>query len=187
MKSITDFIQAKSVVGVIDLPSVDQVLSTVQLLANKNITTIELTLRQRDVVIEATKQLAQNANIVMGIGTITNIADFDLAISLGAEYIVSPGINENLINHWLKNYKHQVAYLPGVFTPSEIMTAVNYGIYHLKFFPSYQQISHIKILQGPFADVKFCATGGTSANTKDEFLALDNVFAIGISKNFEQL
>lgn len=188
-KHITNFIKPKTIVAVIDLPTVTEVLSTIELLLQKNINVIELTLRQREVVIKVSKELQKNnfSSVTWGIGTIKNIADFNLAVDLGAQYLVSPGVNRDLLSHWHNYYKYTVAYLPGAVTASEIMLALNYDLNYLKFFPASNGIDTIKLLEGPFKEVKFCATGGINVTNKDLFLNLNNIFAIGISKSFDKL
>jgi 2-dehydro-3-deoxyphosphogluconate aldolase/(4S)-4-hydroxy-2-oxoglutarate aldolase len=66
-------------------------------------------------------------------------------------------------------------------TPSEVIAATSAGFEALKLFPAQQAggIGRLKALAGPFPNVKFCPTGGISADTAPEFLALPNVACVG--------
>jgi 2-dehydro-3-deoxyphosphogluconate aldolase/(4S)-4-hydroxy-2-oxoglutarate aldolase len=71
--------------------------------------------------------------------------------------------------------------LPGVATGSEIMSAAEAGYTELKFFPAMQAggPAMLKAWSGPFFDMKFCPTGGVTAENAKEFLALPNVVCVG--------
>jgi 2-dehydro-3-deoxyphosphogluconate aldolase / (4S)-4-hydroxy-2-oxoglutarate aldolase len=71
--------------------------------------------------------------------------------------------------------------LPGVMTPSDVITARAAGFSELKLFPAQQAggIGMLRALAGPFPDVTFCPTGGVSAATAPDFLALPNVACVG--------
>lgn len=189
MTKIVEVIKSNRIIPIIDLPTVKEVVLAVELLLTKKINTIELTLRTQEIAVQAAQELNRifGNNLILGIGTVKSIQDFKLALDLGAQYVVSPGLTENLLQFSLNS--KNIPYLPGATTASEIMLALEYGINYLKFFPaaSYNGISMIKSFQGPFKEVSFCATGGINLTNKDEFLALDNVFAVGISKDFHQI
>jgi len=71
--------------------------------------------------------------------------------------------------------------LPGVATSSEVMQATADGFTFLKFFPATAAggIALLKAFAGPFPDVAFCPTGGITAETAPQFLALSNVKVCG--------
>jgi 2-dehydro-3-deoxyphosphogluconate aldolase/(4S)-4-hydroxy-2-oxoglutarate aldolase len=71
--------------------------------------------------------------------------------------------------------------LPGVASASEVMAANADGLTFLKFFPAVQAggVAMLKALHGPFPDVSFCPTGGITAQSAPEFLALPNVRVCG--------
>jgi 2-dehydro-3-deoxyphosphogluconate aldolase/(4S)-4-hydroxy-2-oxoglutarate aldolase len=115
---------------------------------------------------------------VVGAGTVRSAADAQASALAGARFAVSPG------------YTHQVgkachdlglALLPGVATGSEILAAQEDGYTALKFFPAMQAggAGMLKAWQGPFGDVRFCPTGGITAQNAREFLALPNVACVG--------
>ncbi len=72
-------------------------------------------------------------------------------------------------------------YLPGVMTPSDVILARAAGLFELKLFPAVQAggIAMLKAIAGPFPDVIFCPTGGITAASAPDFLALGNVACVG--------
>ena len=82
---------------------------------------------------------------------------------------------------WLAARQQDIVFLPGVMTPSEVMAAVNRGHREMKLFPAAVAggIAMLRALRGPFADARFCPTGGVDAGNFGQYLALPNVFAVG--------
>jgi 2-dehydro-3-deoxyphosphogluconate aldolase / (4S)-4-hydroxy-2-oxoglutarate aldolase len=115
---------------------------------------------------------------VVGAGTVRSAADAQAAAMAGARFAVSPGYSDAV-----GKACHDLALplLPGVATGSEIMAAQEDGYTALKFFPAMQAggVAMLKAWQGPFGDVKFCPTGGVTAENAPEFLALANVVCVG--------
>ena len=77
--------------------------------------------------------------------------------------------------------ERNIPYYPGCVTPTEIMTALEYGITTVKFFPAniYGGLKALKALSAPFPQVRFIPTGGVDRSNIDEFLAFDKIVAIG--------
>jgi 2-dehydro-3-deoxyphosphogluconate aldolase/(4S)-4-hydroxy-2-oxoglutarate aldolase len=117
-------------------------------------------------------------NIVVGVGTLTRPEQFSKAAEAGAQFAVSPGLTQVMLNACAES---GMPYLPGVFTPSEVMTARSIGFEYLKLFPAQQAggPGMLKALAGPFPDLKFCPTGGISEENFREYLALENVASVG--------
>ena len=184
MTNIIDVIAHNKIIPIIDLPSVHEVLMVVEQLLAKNITTIELTLRNKEVAVAAAKEISRvfGSQLILGLGTIKTPDEFSLAVDCGAEYIVSPGITKTLLQ---KSTEHpHIPYLPGIITASEIMLALEFDIHHLKLFPAHASngLSLLKSFYGPFKMVKFCATGGITFENQNDYLTQPNVFAVGMSK-----
>jgi 2-dehydro-3-deoxyphosphogluconate aldolase/(4S)-4-hydroxy-2-oxoglutarate aldolase len=139
---------------------------------------LEITLRT-PAALDAVRAIAARVeSAILGVGTITDPADFARAIDAGARFGVSPGLTPALIEAALAC---RLPLLPGVMTPSEIIAARAAGFRALKFFPAQQAggIGMLKALAGPFPDVTFCPTGGVTAATSPDFLALPNVACVG--------
>ncbi|MBR2506047.1 MAG: bifunctional 4-hydroxy-2-oxoglutarate aldolase/2-dehydro-3-deoxy-phosphogluconate aldolase [Bacilli bacterium] len=117
-------------------------------------------------------------DMVIGAGTIINKEQAELAISYGAKFIVSPGLSESVNEVCVK---HNIPYIPGVVTPTEIIKAIDLGIYYLKFFPAgvFGGLKAIKALSSAFPSVKFMPTGGVDNSNLAEFIKEKSIFAIG--------
>ena len=139
---------------------------------------LEVTLRT-PVALACIEAIAKEVpEAVIGAGTVRSAADAQAAAMAGARFAVSPGYT-----HGVGKACHDLglALLPGVATGSEIMTAQEDGYTALKFFPALQAggAAMLKAWHGPFNDVRFCPTGGITAQNAREFLALPNVACVG--------
>ena len=74
-----------------------------------------------------------------------------------------------------------VPFLPGVASPSDLMRGLDLGLTHFKFFPAEANggIAAMKALTGPFPMARFCPTGGITAASARDWLALDAVLCVG--------
>ncbi|MBO6280809.1 MAG: bifunctional 4-hydroxy-2-oxoglutarate aldolase/2-dehydro-3-deoxy-phosphogluconate aldolase [Bacilli bacterium] len=165
-------------VPVVVFKTLDEVEPTMSSLIKGNIRVAEICFRT-DVAPEALKKAVKNyPNILIGAGTIINKEQAELAISLGAKFIVSPGLSESVNEVCVK---HNVTYIPGVVTPTEIMKALELNITYLKFFPAgvYGGLKAIKALSSAFPQVKFMPTGGVDNSNLKELANEKSIFAIG--------
>ena len=118
------------------------------------------------------------SDMLIGAGTIINKEQAELAISYGAKFIVSPGLSEEVNEVCVK---HNIPYIPGIVTPTEIIKAINLGIRYVKFFPAgvFGGLKAIKALAAAFPQVKFMPTGGVDNSNLGEFIKEKSIFAIG--------
>jgi len=170
--------QDASVIPVIVLNDVAHAVPMARALVAGGIRMLEITLRT-SVALDCMRAIANEVpEAVVGAGTIRSAADAKAAKAAGARFGVSPG------------YTHAVGMacrdldlplLPGVATGSEIMMAQEDGYTELKFFPAMQAggPNLLKAWAGPFADIKFCPTGGVSLENAPTLLALPNVVVVG--------
>jgi 2-dehydro-3-deoxyphosphogluconate aldolase/(4S)-4-hydroxy-2-oxoglutarate aldolase len=118
--------------------------------------------------------------MIVGAGTLLSSEQVKQAIGAGAQFGVSPGLSEAVSTTAQEN---DFTFFPGVVTPTEIMRALELGWKNLKFFPAetFGGVNALKILSGPFGHmgVKFIPTGGITAATLPNYLALPQVAAIG--------
>ena len=99
-------------------------------------------------------------------------------MSAGAVFAIAPGSTRNLYaaaNHC------PIPFIPAIATASELMTGMDHGHRRFKFFPAVPMggVATLKSFAGPFGGVKFCPTGGISAESAPQFLALSNVVTVG--------
>lgn len=169
---------SKPIVPVIALPNLDCALPLADTLAECGFKVLEITLRT-ECALEAIKLLRDNRpDLRVGAGTVKSVSQLDQAIAAGSQFIVSPGTHADMIQ---KAQSQRIPLIPGVMTPSEIMTAENLGLSTVKLFPASLAggVDFLKAMASVFANMSFFPTGGISEDTVDEFLSLTNVVCVG--------
>ena len=166
------------VIPVIVIDDLAKAVPLAKALVAGGVRVLEVTLRT-PVALDAIRAIAKAvAGAIIGVGTITRPEDFELAIAAGATFGVSPGLTPALVE---AARACGLPMLPGVMTPSDAIAARAAGFMELKLFPAQQAggIGMLKAMAGPFPDVTFCPTGGVTAASAPEFLALPNVGCVG--------
>jgi 2-dehydro-3-deoxyphosphogluconate aldolase/(4S)-4-hydroxy-2-oxoglutarate aldolase len=165
-------------VAVIDQP--DAAVPLAEALLAGGLKVIEVTFRTTgaaDAIAQIRKSVPQ---IVVGAGTLLTAEQVKQAIGAGAQFGVSPGLSESVSTTAQEN---DFSLFPGVITPTEVMRALELGWKNLKFFPAetFGGVNALKALSGPFGHtgVKFIPTGGITAATLPNYLAIPLVAAIG--------
>ena len=117
-------------------------------------------------------------DMLVGAGTVLTIEQVDKAIDAGAKFIVSPGINPKVVQYCVEN---DIPIAPGTCTPSNIETALEYGLDVVKFFPSEAigGINYIKAVAAPYVGMKFIPTGGINEKNVSDYLEYDKILACG--------
>lgn len=139
---------------------------------------IEIALRT-PVALEALQSIHQSVDgITVGVGTILEPGQLNRAIGYGAEFAVSPGNTDKLLNAGLNA---GIPYLPGVATVSEIMHAMDYGFTHFKLFPAVALNGQalLKSISALIAQACFCPTGGINPQNLNAYLHQPNVNCVG--------
>ena len=180
MKKLTalDVLNAAPIVPVIALKRLEDALPLATALLNAGVRALEVTLRT-DCALDAIKLLRKALpDALVGAGTVTNVAQFRQALQAGSQFIITPGLTEDLLKESLKQ---DVPFIPGIATPSELMLAKQYSLSYLKFFPAEINggIKALQVFAGPFPDVKFCPTGGINEKNYRNYLELKNVLCVG--------
>lgn len=116
--------------------------------------------------------------LLVGAGTVLDEATTVKAVEAGAQFIVSPGLAEDSIA-WC--VEHEVACVPGLCTPSDVVRALNLGVTHVKLFPAavVGGPAMLRAMAGPFPQVRFMCTGGVKPANLNDFLSQPNCFAVG--------
>jgi 2-dehydro-3-deoxyphosphogluconate aldolase/(4S)-4-hydroxy-2-oxoglutarate aldolase len=139
---------------------------------------IEVTLRTA-AALDGIRAIADEVpEITLGVGTIVTADQAAAAVQAGAQFLVSPGASDRLLDG-LQSVG--VPFLAGTATPSDVVRLLERGITEAKLFPAevVGGIAMLKALAGPFGQVRFCPTGGITAASAPEFLALSNVGCVG--------
>ena len=145
----------------------EDILKTGEILIKHNIRDFEVTYNSKD-SLEIVKMLKKEfSNARIGMGTILTVEELKTAEQLGAEFILTPSVNEEVLKYAKEN---KIEMIPGVFSPSEVALALRYGFNYLKLFPAIDlPDSYIKNLKGPFDNVEFMAVGGVEKDNITDF------------------
>lgn len=179
MNELNQRIAAAGIIPVIKLTRPERdALSLAAALRHGGISAVEITFRSQGA--DKALHLIANAfpDMLLGAGTIFTTEQADTAYSAGADFIVTPGFDENLIVHC---QKHRIPIYPGCSTPTDYQAALKYDIEILKFFPAEQSggLAKIKALAAPFPMFKIMPTGGISLKNLKEYLSCPVVVACG--------
>jgi len=166
------------VVPVVVIDDAKDAVPTANAMVAGGIDVMEITFRTAAAP-EAIKAVAENCpDMLVGAGTILNVEQCKLAIEMGAQFIVSPGFDADVVRYCIEN---GVTVTPGCVTPTEITAAVNMGLKVIKFFPAniYGGLNAMKNLSAPFVGVKFMPTGGVNAANVKEYIDAPFIHAVG--------
>jgi 2-dehydro-3-deoxyphosphogluconate aldolase/(4S)-4-hydroxy-2-oxoglutarate aldolase len=176
--TVLELMRSGPVIPVIVIDRVDDAVPLAKALVAGGVRVLEVTLRTA-AALAAIRAIAHEVEgAIVGVGTITNAEDFTRSIAAGARFGVSPGLTPALV---AAARDSGLPLLPGVMTPSDVIAARAAGFTALKLFPAQQAggLGMLKAMGGPFPDVTFCPTGGITAATAPEYLALPNVACVG--------
>ncbi len=173
-----EVLQISPIIPVVVIENIKDAVPLAQSLIEGGIHIIEVTLRS-SCALEAIELIAKNVpKMRVGAGTILNPTQLEQAQNRGAEFLISPGLTIKLLEYAKKK---DMPLIPGVSSSSEVMQALELGHNALKFFPA-EYCGGVKLLNafnGPFKGVKFCPTGGISADNMHSYLNLENVLCVG--------
>ena len=129
-----------------------------------------------DIAIRAMKETCPD--MIVGAGTVLTTAQIDKALEAGAQFIVPPGFDPELVAYCQKK---NVPVFPGCTTPTDYHAALKFGLEVLKFFPAEQSggLAKIKAMNAPFPMIKVMPTGGISLKNLKEYLASPVIAACG--------
>jgi 2-dehydro-3-deoxyphosphogluconate aldolase/(4S)-4-hydroxy-2-oxoglutarate aldolase len=176
--SIFDRFHAVGVIPVLEIDSASHAVPTAEALSAGGLPIAEVTLRT-DAGLESIRNIARSLpDVLVGAGTVINLKQAKAARDAGAQFLVSPGMAEDVV---LWAQKNQVPVLAGAVTPTEIMRGINLGLTLLKFFPSETMggLKAIKAISDPFPQVRFIPTGGIRLDNLAEYLRMEKVHAVG--------
>lgn len=178
MAKCAEAIKKIGVLPVINITSVELAVPLAKALLSEGINVIEVTLRS-DCSLEAIKAIKNEyPQMIIGAGTVLETESVDKAISAGAEYMVMPGYDEEIVDYCIKN---NIEVFPCCTTGAEIQNAYKKGLRVLKFFPAEQNggIKAIELFAGAFKGLSFVPTGGINFDNLANYLSSKAVCAVG--------
>lgn len=175
--SLAEQLAAWRVVPVVVLDRALDAAPLADALAGGGLGCVEVTFRTAAAA-EAIALVAGRDDVVVGAGTVTSSAQAEVAIGVGARFVVSPGFDDGVA---ATCRERGVGYLPGVATATEVMRARAVGLDVVKLFPAEAVggLSMVKALAAPFPDVRFVPTGGVDEARAADYLAHPAVLAVG--------
>jgi 2-dehydro-3-deoxyphosphogluconate aldolase/(4S)-4-hydroxy-2-oxoglutarate aldolase len=160
---------ACGVIAVVRSPDSHLLVDVARALTDGGVTVMEITLTVPNAM-EVIRQVRQHLGerILLGAGTVLDTESARAAIMAGAEFVVAPTLNLDVI---CLCHRYDKAVLPGAFTPTEILTAWEAGADVVKVFPAeVVGPAFFKALRGPLPQIRVMPTGGVDLTTAAEFL-----------------
>lgn len=176
--TIAEQLRRIGIVPVIQLEDAGDAKSLARALCEGGLPCAEVTFRTSAAEETICKMKEECPEILIGAGTVLNTEQVKKACGAGAEFIVSPSFNEEVVQYCIE---HKIPIFPGCAAPGDVDKAVLYGLNYVKFFPAEAAggINMIKAIAAPYHSVQFMPTGGISEKNIGEYLAYDRIFACG--------
>ncbi len=157
------------IIPVLEIDHAEDAAPLAEALLAGGLSIAEVTLRTV-AALDAIRSIARNApDVLVGAGTILNRQQAEAARDAGAQFLVSPGISEEVV---LWAQENQIPILAGAVTPTEMMHGMQLGLTILKFFPAETMggLKAIKAISDPFPQLRFIPTGGVKQENLAEYL-----------------
>jgi len=157
------------IIAILRVPTSDQLASVARALFDGGIDIIEVTFTVPNALeILAAVKSDLGDRVLLGMGTVLDPESARAALLAGAEFIVSPSLNLDVIRLC---HRYDKVVMPGAFTPTEILAAWEAGADVVKVFPSDSVgPSYLKALRGPFPQIRLMPTGGVNLETLPAFI-----------------
>lgn len=157
----------QKIIAIIRGIGTEDIEKTIQALYKGGIRAMEITLNHNGEdriqesldMIQMTRQKF-HGEISLGAGTVLSAREVELAVNAGAEYIISPNVDKNVIKRTKEMGKIS---MPGAFTPTEVMKAYQLGADIVKVFPAGNMgTDYVRALRGPLGFIPLAAVGGVN-------------------------
>jgi len=174
VKNIID----NGVVAVIRTKHPDKLLRIVEAIYEGGIKNIEITMTvPYALIMIAQVRESTSAEILVGVGSVLDSDTAQKAITAGAQFVVSPIFNKEILE---TAHKNNVPVMPGAFTPTEIFNAQQQGADIIKVFPAdVLGMSFFKSIKAPMPYLKLMPTGGVTLDNAGDWIKA-GACAVGI-------
>lgn len=176
--SIFDHFYKVGVIPVLEIDTAQHAGPLAESLLESGLPVAEITLRT-DAALESIRAIARGVSgVIVGAGTVINRDQAQAACEAGAQFLVSPGMAEDVVV-WAQ--ENEMPILVGAVTPTEMIRAINLGLKILKFFPAEAMggLPAIKAMSDPFPQLSFIPTGGIRLENLAEYLQMKKIHAVG--------
>ncbi len=161
---------SEGLIPVVRVSSAREAMDVADAIKEGGVSFIEITMSVQG-AIDVIKELTQKYKdeIIMGAGTVLDTETGRAALLAGAQFIVSPTLNLDLIQ---LAHRYSAVVIPGAATPTEILTAWNAGADMVKVFPAGQLggPEYLKALRGPLPQILLVPTGGVNLQNAGAFI-----------------
>ncbi|MDR2547605.1 MAG: bifunctional 4-hydroxy-2-oxoglutarate aldolase/2-dehydro-3-deoxy-phosphogluconate aldolase [Lachnospiraceae bacterium] len=178
MYKIFDQLRDIGIVPVVSISDTSKAIPMAEALLEGGIACVEITCRTAEAK-ECLRLITHRfPEMLAGAGTVLTTIQADEVYTAGAQFVVSPGFNPQVVSHCLKK---EIPIIPGCVTPTEMEAAMAMGLDVVKFFPAEQAggLPYIKAVSAPYPNLQFLPTGGISAANLGEYIAFPRVIACG--------
>lgn len=178
MEKFKPLLAQNCILPVICLKNEEETYTLMNALLETPLRCVEITLRHPFAPTAISLIKKNFPQFVVGAGTLNSLEKLEVAINCGADFGVSPGLDEEVVS---AAKEKGFPFLPGISTPSEILKATKLGLTFLKFFPAQccGGAAALNLLSGVFPEVAFIPTGGISSDNFVDYLQCKNVVACG--------
>jgi 2-dehydro-3-deoxyphosphogluconate aldolase/(4S)-4-hydroxy-2-oxoglutarate aldolase len=169
------------IIAILRVPTSDHLANIARALLDGGIDVIEVTFtvpNALEILTAVKKDLGDRA--LLGMGTVLDPESARAALLAGAEFVVSPSLNFDVIRLC---HRYDKVVMPGAFTPTEILAAWDAGADVVKVFPSDSVgPAYLKALRGPFPQIRLIPTGGVNLETLPAFVKA-GASAVGVGSS----
>ncbi|MFN9926937.1 MAG: bifunctional 4-hydroxy-2-oxoglutarate aldolase/2-dehydro-3-deoxy-phosphogluconate aldolase [Phenylobacterium sp.] len=177
MGGIDEVMRTSPVIPVLSVRDAGRARALAEALVAGGLKVLEVTLRT-PAALEAIAEMRRVPGAIVGAGTVLNAQDLRACLDAGAQFIVSPGLTDPLTRAAIEA---RIPFLPGIATASDLMRGLDLGLDRFKFFPAEAAggLKALAALAAPFAQCRFCPTGGISVSNAPAWLAHEAVLCVG--------
>lgn len=166
------------IIPVLEIDSDEHARPLAKALLTGGLPIAEVTLRTEAALDSIRVIVREVAEVTVGAGTVIDRAQAQAACEAGAQFLVCPGMIEEVV---LWAQENQVPILAGAVTPTEMIRGINLGLNILKFFPAETMggLSAIQAMSDPFPQLRFIPTGGIRLENAAQYLQHEKIHAVG--------
>ena len=177
MNDLFQLIARMKIIPVVAIDDASQAVSLAEALLAGGLPCAEVTFRT-DAAVDAIRAIAGVEKMLVGAGTVLNTEQARRAVEAGAQFVVSPGFNPEVVGYCVEN---GIPITPGVCTPTDIEGALYFNLDVLKFFPAeaFGGLKTLKAMSAPYGMVQFIPTGGINVGNLKTYLDFPKVLACG--------
>lgn len=178
LMDIFERIHSTGIIPVVKIDDEEKAIPLANALKAGGINCAEITFRTSQARKTIEKITEACPDMLVGAGTVLTTEQAEQAVAAGAQFIVSPGFNPEVVRYCVTN---NIPIVPGCSNPSDIEMAMSFGLNVVKFFPAEASggVNYIKAISAPYKNIKFVPTGGISEKNLNDYLSLPQVLACG--------